>query len=868
MTGHQNSSGPLSRLLFRWAWGDEAEFILADLSESVENRRRAGEPAWRTRLWLTSQLLRSAAHGLRSGGRKGSQGPGGRSRLHPALAFRLALRGLGRDIPTSLAVMGILALGITAPAVFFSLLWGGGMRPLPVPAGDRIVRIEIVHPRSGGPLRPTIGDLDLLEATAALEGIGGFDSRNITLRAEGWGTVRLFGAALTPNTLDLLRIRPAVGRVPGPGENGVLLGWDVWHEMFDGDPSLLGANAYLDGIPATIAGVMPEGFGFPLSHSAWIFHAPEERETPLSLFGRLAAGYDKEAAGVELTARWQRGDATREAEVGGGVAIVKGYTEDRGESGEAFLFLGLVVVGIALLIIAAVNAANLLLVRAVERLDVLAVQAALGAGRAQMALQLFAEALLLSFAGGAIGLALIHLVVDQIQRSANSNFGYYWMRMEVELPVALFTLLLVLGTGVLAGFLPVRRVLRTDLHSVLKRGAAGVAAREGWFGRLLTSGQLALSCAALAAAGLASEAIGSAGDFGRDLPAEEVALTAIEFPAVLFGSEEERVRIRGELIRKLEGEPGLGRVAVGQASPGFREPSSPMELPGLSLPESTRHFTLTNAVTPGWFDLYDIELVRGRLLTSADAAETARVAVVNGAWVERWAGGKDPIGLRVGLGSTDGAEEFRIVGVVGTLPMGLWAAGADARVYTPLAQAPAGPVQIQIRNPGDPLRRIPELRRIVAEIHPDLAITSVMTLRQGHEFMTRAQRVLSTLAAGGGYAALLVAAVGLYALLAFKVRRRRRELGVRLAMGADGRRLGVAVLREAGRQVAPAMIVGLGMAWLAAPALSAILLENDARAPSTFGAVAVLFLGVTLLSALRPALTASRVRPADVLREE
>jgi hypothetical protein len=432
--------------------------------------------------------------------------------INPLLALVLAVRALRRSPGITVLAALVLSLGLAAPTTFFSLLVGA-IRPLPVPEGNRVVRAEVIQPFRGGRALPvTLEDLRSLQQSGSLELLGGYRSFDKALVDPATSAIRLLGAALTPEVLALLQVRPALGRIPQPSEVGkaLLLGHGIWTENYEGDPDILGRTVTLDGEAMTVVGVMPEGFGFPLNHSAWTLLEGGLRDgDPVELVGRLANGASREGVEAELAGIWSREDPLRGPELAGGIVRIHDFTRGRGEGGEGIAFLGLVAVGVALLLIACSNVANLLLVRATERVKILAVQSAVGAGRGQISLQLFLEAVAVAVLGGVGGVFLAWLAVDAIEiRLAAEHFGYYWMRMAVDGRVLAFSGTLVLGAALLAGLVPIFRVMGTDLHRVLKeesyRGGVGGAGR---WSRAFVTAQLALSCGALVAAGLTGVAM-------------------------------------------------------------------------------------------------------------------------------------------------------------------------------------------------------------------------------------------------------------------------------------------------------------------------------------------------------------------------
>ncbi|GMV03853.1 MAG: hypothetical protein AMXMBFR53_01350 [Gemmatimonadota bacterium] len=793
-----------------------------------------------------------------------------RPHFRPGLALSLAFRGLVRDPGSSLLAVAILALGIAAPATFFSFLVGAG-RPLPVPEGDRVVRVDVVQPSRGGQALPvTMDDLALLQGSAGLAALGGFQVTDGTLVDRDRAAARFSGAVLTPEVLPLLRVAPSLGRVPAPGEaaSTVLLGHDLWEELYAGDPAAVGRTVEVNGVARSIVGVMPDGFGFPFKQNGWIVAGPGF-QGEVELVGRLAAGATPEGVTTEVAARWLLGDAARDPASGGGVAVVKRYTGGRGERGEAVAFGGLVLVGLCLLLIACANVANLLLVRATERVRALGVQAALGAGRAQIGAQLLLESLLVAAGGGAAGLLLASAAVGAVQRGlSEEHFGYFWMRLAVDGPVLLFVGGLVVATALVAGLLPAVRVAGVDVQRVLKEEGAGTGVGGGGaWSRVFVTLQLALSCGALVAAGLTGQSLAGSRSFGDALPGDELLLASVDLRDPATGAlPDGRVDALEAALASL---PGAAGSALARGAPGYREPYSPVETEGAGGPApGAPPRTGWNGVTPGYFGALGLEIRAGRGIEGTDGPGAGPVAVVSESFARAFSPDAPALGRRIRLAQADSATWWTVVGVVADAPLGGGRLMRDDRVYVPLRQLPAREVMILVRARGDVTGLAPEVRRAAASVSPEMAVWDVRTLSDAHAYLIRVPRALASMALAGGAAGLLVAAVGLYGLLAFRVRQRRRELGIRLALGADGTRLAREVLTLAGSQIAPAVAVGLVLAWVASPVLGAFLLGLDPRAPGVYLGVAVAFVTTGMVAALVPAARAAAVDPARVLRGE
>jgi putative ABC transport system permease protein len=769
----------------------------------------------------------------------GSTNPSRLGRLWSSVGLpaRLALRGLGRAPGTSVLAVLVLTLGLAAPVTFFSILVGA-LRPLPVPDGDRVIRVEAFQPVTGGGEVPvTLRDLELLRGASSLEALGGFRLVEGTLVDEGRTAARVSGSNLTPDVLPLLRIAPLLGRIPTPDEadRGLLLGFELWQESYDGDPGVLGREVRFNDEFRVITGVLPEGFGFPFNQNLWILlgeGSPDDE--PVQLVGRLAQGSSLDRARVELSGRWQRGDAERSPPLRGGVLEVDSFTGGRGETGEGIAFLGLVLVALALLVIACANVANLLLVRASERVRSLGIQSALGASRLHLSAQLFFEALLLAVLGGVGGLLLAWMGVGAIQRSlASEHFGYFWMRMAVDGRVMAFSFLLIGGTAVFAGMLPILRILKADLQGVLKEGAGdSVVSRGGAWNRRFVTTQLALSCAALVAAGLTGTSLARSGDFGVGVPALEILVAYLDPMPEAGSADVDWVARIDALTEALGSGGGAESAALALGAPGYFEPFGRFEVVGEEAErEVDRQGVGWNAVTPGFFSLLDMEILQGRGIRSSDIGNDQPVAVVSEAFAARYFPQGESLGRELKIFEADTANSYAVMGVVQDVDMGGGPSAPRERIYLSLLQLRRPTLLALVRSGAGGVTLAPTLPSLVAEIDPGIPVWSVRTLSDAHAFMIRIPRAMASVALAGGLGGLLVAAVGLYALLAFRVRQRRKELGVRLALGADGRRLAREVIYVALRQLLPAVALGLGFGLVGAPVRGGLLQSANPRSP-------------------------------------
>ncbi|MGD2067472.1 MAG: ABC transporter permease [Gemmatimonadota bacterium] len=860
-------------LLERCAPGD-ARVALADLREERERSRRRGRRAGAVRFWF--QLALVCAWGLRDRAR-----PGGR-RLLPLHALRMALRGLRRT--PGVALTGVLTLGVgLAAAVTLLGVWMGSTRPLPVPQGEEIVRLRVLDARSS-PTAPPAGALEAWEGAPGLEGVAAWaPAGGVLVTGEG-PALRVNAAAMTPRAFELLEVPAARGRLPSAGagdRDAIVLGWEVWRDALGGGPGVIGSTVRLDGRPRTVVGVMPEGFGFPLSHDTWTVLDPPAAGLPdgASMLGRLADGVAPEEVAPALEAALAS-LPLREGATGPYRVRVLSWVGGRGEGGEAWAFGALgVLVGI-LVVVCAANVSTLLLVRALERIRVLAVHSALGAARAQVVLQLFLEALVVAVAGGGVGLALGYPMLGWIEAKFSPHWGYFWMRMDLRPGVLLGTLVAVVGAAVLAGTMPALLALRTDLRSAMGNGPSseGGTRRAGrWF----VAAQVALSTVALVAAVVMTRGLLSSDRLVEGLPVDRIALGSIT-PGPRYPDPASRLALARELREAVAALPGVRVASVSGSVPGYGSTTSALTLPGDASAGAApgdgpderaasggagRPGTQWVAVDPGAFETWGLDLLGGRGLDDRDGPDAAPVVVVNRAFVDRWLGDGPALGSRIRVEGVHEAGWATVVGVVANQTEEGPGIRAD-RVYVPLAQADPSSLVVSARTSGDPAGVVPALRKAVASVDPELPLDQARTLRDLMAWLLRMPRAMATFGAVGGLAGVLVAAIGLYGVVAFRVRSGLREIGVRMALGAPSARILGQVLREAVAGVLPAVAVGLVVALVVSPVLAMFSFGYPPRGFLPFGVATALMLAVTGLAALRPALRAARLDPSRVLRTE
>lgn len=806
--------------------------------------------------------------------------------FYPFRALRLSIRGLTRSPGTATAAILTLGIGLGATVALLGIIHGM-FRPLPVPEGDRIVRMEFRDAQA----RPVAVTPTLLRSfsgveTGGLSALGAYGPFEATLDADEGFPERVAAAAMTPEVFEVLGIPPLRGSLPtrtGSDRNGVILGYRLWMDRFGGEPDVIGTTLRIDGVPRPVVGVMPEGFGFPFRQDLWTTLAQEEPEAwaGVELVARLADGMSLEAAEESLRTRLARmatdpaGDPAFMGNPDRAPArlVVREFVGGRGESGEGMALAGLSVLVALLLLVAGANASTLLLVRATERSGTMALHAALGASRLQVASQSFAEAAWIAVCGGALGLVLGSAMLRWVESHLSIHWGYYWMRMEVQPAVLVWTFGIVLLTAVLAGTAPALRAMRADLKGVLGGKATGsLGSASGSLGRWFLGIQVALSTAGLVAAVFLGSGVRRSHGAVEGLPLDEVVVATVPLSEVMgteqdVGEEAPSVDMGVVIEAFRQAVAGLGQIsALSYGVPGFGSQTSALEVLGAASGEPLRAFSL--AADPNLLEAYGLQVLRGRGIRAEDGPEAPPVAVVNESFARRFFPGADPLEAQIRLSAFHAPGDYaRIVGIVQDhLPDQPGLRGD--RVYLALPQVSPGNLWISVRGGGPPGQVGPALRLAAQSAHPSLPVEDVRTLRDLMDYLSRIPRAIGLFGLAGGLVGVVVAAIGLFGLVAYQVRVRFPELGVRMAVGATGGTILREVVGLGIRRTIPGLVVGLGLGALVSPVLAAFLFGISPANLLVYLAVGAGMVSVAVLASLGPALRAARLDPLVVLRDE
>lgn len=795
--------------------------------------------------------------------------------------LRYAYRSLRGSKSTSLAVISTLALGIGVTTAVFSIVYGVLLRPLPYPDSDRLVRVWLSNPRQGidKDITSYPNFADWRAQSRRIQGMAAVASaaRNLT----GAGEPReLSGAAVSEGYFGILRVAPVLGRVFTPeeeslsGPNVVILSHELWATQFGSDPAIVGRALSLSGVPYEVVGVMPRGLG---EQDFWIPLRPSAdlRESRgalwLPVIGRLAPGVTLEQAQTEMSAIARRLEQSYpEANDGMGVLLEPLRASIVGDVRQPLLLL-LGAVALVLLI-ACANIANVLLVRGTARRTEMAVRAALGASRRQLAMQVGVESLLLALAGGALGVLAAYACLQWLMGLAPPSLPRL-DAIRLDGSVLGITAAVTVLCGMLFGLVPALEAGGRGPAEAIRqggRGAVGGSAAERLRPVLVVS-QFALAVMLLAGAGLMLRSFAKMQDVDPGFDASHVALVRLNLPASKYETPEQVNAFYDELLTSLRATPGVESAdAISDFVLGRLPNSASIVVEGIELPQALERLPVAyDAVTPGFVRTSRMRMLSGRGLLPTDKQGSPRVALVSETMARTFFRGADPVGARFAFGVPDSEDGWiTIVGVV-----------ADARrsgpvepvrpyVLMPHAQYTTRRLDIVIRATGEPLALLPQVRAAVHAIDAAQPIAGVRTLEQAFGETVAPRRFLMVLLSIFGGAACALAAIGIYGVMAYVVVRRTREIGVRIALGAPPGRVQRLVIAQAMAQAGIGLALGVAGALLLGGQIRAQLFGVAPGDPTTLVATVGLLALVALFASWLPARRAAAVDPTTAMRVE
>jgi putative ABC transport system permease protein len=786
--------------------------------------------------------------------------------------FRSGLSLFRTNPGSAVAAVLALALGIGFSTTMFSIVHGG-TRGLPFDDPESIVAVQPLLNGPGVVPSSTIRDFSRWAQNArSFEGLGAFQTASRNLSGAGESPERISTAVLTPGVFELLHISPLSGRglvaadAAAGTESVAILSHALWTRRYAGDPAVLGRTIRLDGVPHIVVGVMPSGFGFPINASLWTALRtgdPSAAANNVQVFGRLAAGTQRSVAEAELLAIARGAAETEQARASIALALVDFIELETPRETRWGLYLLLLAVS-GVLIIACVNVANLFIVRAIARSRDVAVRLALGAGRKTIVVEQMAESLVLSSIAAVAGLGIAWAGTRAFRLGTADILQAFWMDFRLDAVVVVYASGVAVAAACAAAIFPALRASRTDIVSTLRDGGtSGSGSRIGRLSRGLLAGQIAMACGLLAFTLLLGQAAVEIHTRAWPFDPDHLLAAEIGIPAGTFDDADARERLLVRLEEELSVLPGARSAALASALPGRGSGNWTFTLDAPAAQPSTMMTTGVTMVSHSYFETLGGRLLRGRGFTSEDRAAAPVSAVVNESFAARHSPGRDPIGRRVFLGK----RELTIVGVVSDLmPRDVDEPVQDG-LYVSIHQMRPNTIRVLVAGSGDPMSLTRGLRQGIDRVDPDWPLQEVSTVREGALREKQVLSVLSRLFSVFGAGALFLTAVGLYSVTAFSVALRRREFGIRVALGATRRDLLGMLAGQGGRQLIVGLTVGTLMALGLTRGFRSALDFTTGNDAVVLGAVIVMLCLTSAAAIAAPAFRASRTDPVTALRD-
>ena len=791
---------------------------------------------------------------------------------------------------SSIAII-TLALGIGANTAIFSLVNTVLLRPLPIDRPEQLVSLNSDSPGSNVPTLSYPNYRDFRDRNDVLAGLLCYRFSPISLSNNGVNE-RMWAYLVSGNYFDVLGVKPALGRFfteqddKAPGAHPVaVITYNCWQKRFAGATDVVGKNVIVNGRSFTIIGVAGQGF-----HGSEISYVPE-MWFPMMMLGQIEPGSDyledRDSANLFVQGRLNPGVTTQQAETQLKTIAAELAREYPNENENKTIMLSppglfgafmrgpivgfagvlMAVVGLVLLL-ACTNLANLLLARATERRKEIAIRLAIGAGRGRLLRQLLTESVLLAACGGVLGLGLAYWVVNAMMAFKPPMDIPLSTQLHIDYRVLLFTAAVSLLTGVVFGLLPALQATNPDLVPALKDETSIGGYRRSWLRNGLVVFQVSLSLLLLICAGLVLRGLQRA----QFLSPGFVAQHAIEmsFDLNLQGYDGARSKqFKRNLLERVRTVPGVSYAGLSNFVPlslninnnnVFVE-GAPQER-GANIPS-----TMTSAASPGFVPPLGVDLLEGRDFTDEDGDTSPRAAVVNEAFARRFWPGQSALGKRFSFQGVTGPW----IEVIGVMRDGKYfSLGEDPSpfIYVNLRPTDGSYLTLMVRTSSEPQAVIGALRSEFHELDSNLPVYSVRTMTEHMALPLFPARVAATLLGSLGVLALILAAIGIFGVMSYAVSQRTREIGIRMALGADAARILRLVIGQGLKLILFGLAIGLLAAFAGTRLMSSLLYGVSATDTVTFGVIALLLTGVALLACYLPARRATRVDPMIALRCE
>jgi putative ABC transport system permease protein len=807
--------------------------------------------------------------------------------------LRYALRLLLRDRWFTAVAAVVLALGIGANNAVFTIVNAVLLRSMPFPDSEQLV-VMLTRDTRGRQFGVSLQDFDDWRSSSrTLSGMSIVFSGSFNVSDEGRIAEQYPGAYVSANYFKMIGITPILGRDFGPGDDGpggppvVMLSNAVWQQRYGGRPDVLGTPIRMNGITATVVGVVPQGLGFPQGEQIWLPMSqfpPALRQQPRQarnyfVIGRMADGVTIEQARTELSAIGGQ-LAAKFPDTNKEMAPYPDPLEGQVVGSQIrLLFWSLLgAVGFVLLI-ACSNVANLLLARASRRTGEISVRVAIGASRWQVIRQLLTESVLLACVAGALGLLLSVAGIRWFDAETQNVGRPFWMVFTMDWRTFAFLFGICIVTGVLFGLAPALHVSRTNVNETLKEGgrsgSTGIRARR-WSNGLIVA-QLALTLVLLAGAGFMMRSFFEMYNREIGIDTSQVLTMNMILPVRKYPSVEARTTFMAQMEERLSAAADIEAVSTATSLPGTGGGARQVEFAGRpDVADSERPTVTLLSIGPRYFDVIGARLVQGRAFTDADGLPGRESVIVNQRLVDMHFKGQNPIDAQIRFPSTAPSQPaspwLTVVGVVPNVRQRIdnQSNEADPIVYITHRQNPAltNGMNVLARTRAGTARGGQTLRQEMRAVDPDMALFNIRTLDQVMTQQRFLHRVFGTMFSLFAGIALMLAAVGLYAVTAYAVTQHTREIGVRVVLGAKPAQVIWLFLRRGAVQLAIGLVIGVAGALGVGRLLQALLVQTSSRDPLTLVAIVALLTIVSAAACIVPARRATRLDPLSALRHE
>jgi putative ABC transport system permease protein len=799
--------------------------------------------------------------------------------------LRYGLRMLMRNPAFTIVAVLALALGIGANTAIFSVVNTVLLRPLPYKNPDALMTIWEDATHMGFPFNtPSPANfIDWRDQNTVFEGMAAMAQKSFNLTGAG-EPERFDGRKVSANLFTILGVEPVLGRAflaeeDRPGSRVVILSYGVWQRRFGGDASVIGRAVNLNGESYTVIGVMPRTVDLPSMDNwhdqLWVPLALNAEEAAsrgnhyLEVIARLKPGVTREKAQAEMTtiaSRLERQYPEHNTRVG--IKVRSLHEQLVGPIKPALLVL-LGAVGFVLLI-ACANVANLLLARAAVRQKEIALRLALGASRSRLTRQFLTESVLLAGMGGLLGLIFSFVALDVLKKFIPESISQA-QTIGIDAKVLIFTAIVSLATGLIFGLAPATQAANFNLSETLKEGGrdSSSGTRGNRLRGFLVVSEVAVSFLLLIGAGLLINSFLNLRKLDPGYRADHLLTMKVQLPETKYPDKERRAPFFRELIRKVQTLPGVQSVAVASNLPlTYNGDSMPIGVEGRPDPPPDQSpDVILRVVSPGYFATMGIPLVAGRDISEKDTAEAVRVVVVSEKTARYFWPGQDPIGKRLKPGSTTSESPWReVIGIVKDVRQNDFVAEPKMQMYMAHEQVGSFAANaVVVRTQVDPLSLGTAVRKVVWEIDKDQPVSDIRSMEEIVSRAVARERFSTMLLGIFAALALVLAAVGIYGVMSYSIAQRTREIGIRMALGAQRSDVLKMVVGQGLKLVVIGVAIGLAAAFVLTRVMASLLFGVSATDPLTFIIISMVLLGVALIASYVPALRATRVDPMVAL---